>query len=503
MRIRRTTVIHPSLRWAGRTLGGAVLLSLLAFASCRSESESEGQRSEQKGDPGVSTVPAGRIGFETPPPGTQPARPGPVDDPGGCMTEDCHLDKAQVAYRHGPLQAGACEQCHEPEQPDHKFPLKRSGRALCEFCHPVVGHKQHLHAVIEKEGCLPCHDQHGSNTKFLLTAASVELTCRLCHEIERKSRLHGPFASGECTACHQPHESDNRFLLIGGDGREHCFVCHRDKREQFLETEVLHEPLMEGCTQCHSPHSSDNAYGLNAPVEELCFECHEDIEAKVAEATFPHGAVFTEDRCGNCHDPHASGVPQLLRDKVQPLCLRCHDKPQLAYDGRTIPDMRPVLLEREFLHGPVRTGDCGACHDVHGSNHARLLRKAFPPGFYASFDIAEYALCFECHSAGSVLEAKTTTLTRFRDGERNLHFVHVNRRVKGRTCRVCHEIHGSDQPRHMARTVPFEGGSWSMPIAFEETTDGGRCGPGCHEPQEYRRSRRGPTSASGVDGEGR
>jgi predicted CXXCH cytochrome family protein len=394
-----------------------------------------------------------------------------------------------TAYRHAPVHSGACDACHQPEQPDHKFPLKRAGSEACTFCHPVMGHAAHAHQVITSEGCTPCHDPHGSNAKFLLTRMSTELVCQQCHSIERKSHLHGPFAAGECTACHQAHESDNRFLLRGGEGKDHCLLCHKDKQQQLLAVATVHKPVQEGCTGCHEAHSSDYESMLNAPIEELCFKCHEDVEGKVADAKSPHGAVFTGHRCANCHDPHAEGRRYLLRDDLRTLCLQCHDRPQKAYDGRTIPDMRKVLTERKSLHGPVQSGECEVCHEVHGSSNVKLLAKFFPPQFYQAFDLASYALCFQCHSKAIVLEKQTTSLTNFRDGDRNLHHLHVNRPEKGRTCRTCHEIHGSNLPRHMAAQVQFEGGGWPMPIRFEETPNGGRCSPGCHQPYEYNRLR--------------
>lgn len=416
----------------------------------------------------------------------------------GCVAVDCHANLVTVAYQHGPVFVGACESCHEPEQPDHKFPLKRTGVELCTFCHPIMGGRKHVHEVLGKEGCLPCHNPHGSNTKFLLTAASTELVCQPCHSIERKPRLHGPFAAGECTVCHEPHQGDYAHLLRGGDGKDHCLVCHRSMATKMQAAGVIHKPAENECTGCHEPHSSSFDSMLKTPVEQLCFECHPDVEGRVANAQSPHGAVFTGHQCANCHDPHAEGRPNLLRDELRDLCLRCHDKPLEAYDGRTIPDMRPVLLDRKSLHGPVQAGQCNACHEVHGSSNAKLLTKHFPPEFYDAFDLANYALCFECHPKAIVLEKETTTLTNFRDGSRNLHYLHVNRPEKGRTCRTCHEIHGSNLPRHMASEVQFEGGAWSMPIRFVETSDGGSCSPGCHKPYSYSRHARPGTSTTAV-----
>jgi hypothetical protein len=91
--------------------------------------------------------------------------------------------------------------------------------------------------------------------------------------------------------------------------------------------------------------------------------------------------------------------------------------------------------------------------------------------------VKKYDLCFTCHDKQLVLTAKTTGLTNFRDGETNLHFVHVNREDKGRSCRSCHDVHGSDLPKHIASEVPFEGSGWSMPIGYEPKSDGGRCAP--------------------------
>ncbi|UCE59379.1 MAG: hypothetical protein JSU63_18295 [Phycisphaerales bacterium] len=412
---------------------------------------------------------------------------GPIE-PSDCMASECHAKMLQVSYRHQPLQANACDVCHQPEQPDHKFPLKRTGREMCEFCHPVAGHKQRLHKVIADEGCLPCHNPHGSDTKFLLTGASAEFVCQRCHKIPRQAHKHHPFATGQCTVCHQPHESDNRFLLFGGEGNDHCFVCHTAIQTELAAAGVPHKAIeKDGCVGCHDPHSSDYPAVLVAAGNELCFKCHAEIGSLLAETKWLHGAVSTGDKCANCHDPHAGNRAVLLRGELRLLCLGCHSNELEAQDGRKIPDMRPALLESRFLHGPVRMGNCNACHHMHASNYVALLRKHFPPEFYEDFDLASYALCFECHNSALVLAKEGTALTGFRNGQRNLHHVHINRAEKGRTCRTCHEMHGSNQLGHTASTVPFEGGSWQMPINFEPIEGGGRCSPGCHDTAEYRR----------------
>ena len=71
-------------------------------------------------------------------------------------------------------------------------------------------------------------------------------------------------------------------------------------------------------------------------------------------------------------------------------------------------------------------------------------------------------------------------ITGFRNGDENIHFRHVNKVDKGRTCRACHEVHASKRPAHIREAVPFGSGGWLLDINFEQTEDGGSCAPGCH-----------------------
>ena len=485
---RMTEIRNRSLVSAGMV--APVFLAtaiLLIVAGCREERHGA-QPAEGPADTRNDASPAAPAEQEAP-----AVRPiiNPPADPLGCLAAECHEAMARVTYRHMTFQSGACTECHTEEQEGHKFPLLRTGAKLCTNCHDRIGHKAFVHDVIKKEGCLGCHDPHGSNAPFFLVSPSLEVTCNRCHPIERKAVRHAPFAAGQCTSCHDAHEADNEHLLLGGEGEEHCYVCHGALKERVEQAAHVHPPVQQdGCVSCHDPHSSDGPALLQKGLDETCFECHQDIERATRHEHNQHGALLTGRRCANCHDGHASQREALLRDEQKALCLSCHDKPVQAYDGHTIPDMRPAVSERKFLHGPVRTGQCSACHDVHGSDNGRLLRAAFPTKFYEAFDFTNYALCFQCHNSGIVLQEDTKTLTDFRNGRKNLHYVHVNRR-KGRTCRTCHEMHGSDRPKHMAGEVPFEGGGWAMPIRFEETETGGRCSPGCHGTREYVRGAEG------------
>ncbi len=477
-----------------------VIGTLVLIGGCRRGAEAPGPPSaagapetadhrDGAGESDLSTARDSQRSSPKAPESVAPASPPP--DAGDCANAACHGELARRPFVHAPLADGTCASCHGNEEPGHQFPLAQPDPQLCLRCHDTFGLKGHTHAPLSRNGCLVCHDPHSSHAPNLLAAGGVELTCLGCHALDRKAVLHGPFALGECTACHDPHESDHPNLLRGGDKDEHCFLCHGESREHWQTAASFHEPMKQGCSGCHLPHTSDHAGLLETPVEDLCFSCHADVQRTVTSAAAPHGAVMTERKCAHCHDPHAAPGEFLLRKGTKEICLSCHDRPLQALDGMTIPDMRPVL-ERSFPHGPVESGQCTACHDVHGGRSKRLLHEQFPESFYGSFELRVYALCFQCHDADLVTQERTATATGFRTGDRNLHFVHVNREAKGRTCRTCHEIHGSDLPRHMASEVPFESGGWTLPIRFEKTDTGGRCSPGCHQPYDYDRTRAMP-----------
>jgi predicted CXXCH cytochrome family protein len=157
----------------------------------------------------------------------------------------------------------------------------------------------------------------------------------------------------------------------------------------------------------------------------------------------------------------------------------------VASGDEMLTDMRALLFGNPAWHQPIREDGCTGCHQPHGSLNFRLLKDSFPETFYAGFDLDEYGLCFSCHESGAMTIQWTRTLTGFRDGNRNLHYVHVNKEKRGRTCRACHSLHASPSELHVREEVPY--GKWLMPINFEKQSDGGSCHPGCHKIEVYDR----------------
>ncbi|NOR66795.1 MAG: hypothetical protein GQ528_05515 [Woeseiaceae bacterium] len=165
--------------------------------------------------------------------------------------------------------------------------------------------------------------------------------------------------------------------------------------------------------------------------------------------------------------------------------MTCHDKPIEVSKDKTVGAFAAQIKDMQFLHGPVAEMDCEGCHLTHGSEHFSLLAKEYPPQFYAPFSKENYDLCFSCHSESIVLTRETSDLTDFRNGNTNLHFMHVNKERRGRTCRSCHATHASNKPRHIRESVPY--GKWDLPVGFKNSETGGSCAPGCHLPYAYDR----------------
>lgn len=403
-----------------------------------------------------------------------------------CATAGCHDTYQQGTSVHAPIRDGQCATCHVPsgEADQHAFaPLTLATiPGLCQQCHPKEQPK-HEHFPYRTGLCTQCHDPHRSEHPTLFRQKNDGSLCFQCHDREhilKSKQAHGPAAVGGCTLCHNVHGSEERQFLRA-PRTDLCTSCHESIGKLVSDAPVHHPPVLQSCPNCHDPHGTDNGMHLKAVVPELCFGCHEDIRKLAQESKTPHGAIGEPRSCLNCHNPHGSHRPKLLEAVPMDLCLKCHQKPLGKLVG-----IGDHLLKNPDHHGPIREGACPSCHNPHGSDNFRMLVRYYQPEFYTQrFGLAEFSLCFGCHEQERVLEKYTDKLTNFRQGDRNLHYVHVNRDRKGRTCRACHDVHGSQHPFHIRDEVPF--GVWNLPTNYEHLPTGGRCSPGCHVSREYDR----------------
>jgi predicted CXXCH cytochrome family protein len=450
--------------------------------------------SDETGVPAIGAAPqAGQpappVARPAPPPPPQVAKPTESIPTDGCVTSECHPGIKARPFTHGPVEADSCDACHEEaDASQHSFELTESGAELCESCHELELEEQNVHQPVGDGQCDQCHDPHGGSDRSLMRGDNLAETCGECHDdvTEDMPFVHGPAAAGACTACHRGHGSDHEQLLTH-EGPDLCVDCHTTLKQRLDETRVVHGPAETDCTSCHLPHAAEGKMMLRDESADLCLECHSDIQDAVDEATVKHDAVTSGKACRSCHDPHGSDHAAILFDDAFQVCLSCHGREIELADKTRLMGMQDVLVEGANLHGPVAQRNCIACHDVHGGSNFRLLIEEYPAAFYAPYDEENYGLCFSCHESEVVRDAKTTRLTNFRNGSANMHYLHVNRKVKGRTCRACHETHASKNPKHIRDAVPFGSSGWKLPIRFEKTETGGRCSPGCHRPYDYDR----------------
>lgn len=250
-----------------------------------------------------------------------------------------------------------------------------------------------------------------------------------CHNLRVQNKhVHRPVALGVCKYCHKSVDWAEHAFKLYRTGKELCSNCHPEQ----MKGKYLHKPLQKGqCGDCHDPHGSNYKALIPVPkVSDLCQKCHEESEKKKHRHE-----PFTEGECTLCHNNHSSDFQNLLVKNSKRLCFVCHE---IAEKG---------LTRFEYIHTPVVEQGCMQCHAPHGSNYFRFLNEDYPSEFYAPFNIKNYQLCFTCHPPNKVQIKETISLTDFRNGSLNLHYLHVNMPKKGRTCRSCHATHASNHPQ--------------------------------------------------------
>lgn len=299
---------------------------------------------------------------------------------------------------------------------------------------------------------------------------------------------HAPFEMGECVICHESNDPQAPGAVTG-EINDLCFSCHDLFQEMLAEYPNVHHPVEESCTSCHNPHNSSREKLLDRDPADLCGGCHEEILALARDSAVQHDPVLQGRACLNCHDAHASRVEAMLTGLPYDLCVECHGRDGMTDEsGRPLTNFRTLISGSHMEHGPVADKDCSACHHTHGGSNFRMLLSEYPEKFYASYDAANYDLCFSCHEIDVFETPETTTLTGFRDGARNLHHLHVNKIRRGRTCRACHEVHAAPQEHMIRDGVPYGPNNWILEINFTGAPNGGSCAKTCHPTKPYERT---------------
>ncbi|MFA6147210.1 MAG: cytochrome c3 family protein [bacterium] len=142
------------------------------------------------------------------------------------------------------------------------------------------------------------------------------------------------------------------------------FPSGKEGEDLVFQMYRLHPALDDGCEGCHTLEDGK----LKAKEQkEACYACHNDFsKAEGGKKVFLHAPVASGE-CTACHDPHFAVRPKL--QKIGKGCLECHDP--FATSGS--------------VHLPAGNGECRVCHGPHASQAPKQLVR---PG---------NDLCLECH----------------------------------------------------------------------------------------------------------
>lgn len=308
-----------------------------------------------------------------------------------------------------------------------------------------------------------------------------------CHTDYRHAPfLHAPMkATNSCELCHKVKAASPKHpVLLPLDKKAvnaTCLTCH----ESFMpglhkKFSHLHGAIeKQGCLSCHDPHKGvDRALTRKMPRFDLCLDCHKD-QHKASQLSH-HRVKDFEKGCLACHTTHGANNDKLLlsQDQTQ-FCMNCHSKAQ----GET---QALVLTGARSIHAPVKKGECSKCHAPHGSNEKNLLVKKYLPAHIGKYKKEDSALCFECHKKDLVNNQYTQTATKFRNGAKNLHFLHIVGQKRAKSCGICHETHASGDDFLLRGQFEYKG--ITLPMRFMKTDSGGNCTTACHKQSGYSRT---------------
>ncbi len=297
------------------------------------------------------------------------------------------------------------------------------------------GVDQSAHRAVDTRGVLALMLAAATLVSFSRPLPPLRGTDRIAHLLAESAH------AGDCETCHTQHANaqpaPQPHALVGPDDNTLCDDCHT--------TPWSGGSYPDTWTYAGSAHGSEAAMIWPGPYPPSRVE--------------PDAA----GKCVNCHDPHgwedASGlIPRLAIAREEALCLTCHDGHPAASNVRAdlLKAFRHPVMDiagrhtgpaesqpADFAVTPVnrRHAECEDCHNPHVARGDGLAAPDAPAAskrllgvsrvgvlngvagsapsytFIVASDtltppVAEFQLCFKCHSSWTTQPAGQTDLAR-------------------------------------------------------------------------------------------
>ncbi len=365
--------------------------------------------------------------------------------------------------------------------------------------------------------CTSCHDAHNNAFgKFLVMRNTNSELCVSCHSVGRTDIVE----HGQCADCHQSHTAPSGpYLLKRPTITKTCTSCHDGSHPKAID--VASDLSKVSAHDTGSPVDPDGAFQSNA----ACTSCHDPHTmmrgAGSARRVGTGPIAGSLGRLGRISGVNDSGAAVKVISAEQEVCYKCHAEgnavvpivPRRISNSNIRLQMNPSAISRHPVGTPGRAASvpslrpgwttsstmrCSDCHGsdsgnagVHGSSVPGLLVAAYETRDYTTESAATYALCYQCHDRGSLLDNRSFP------GHR-LHIVD-----KQTPCAACHAAHGvpSSQGRaannshliNFATTIVFPDRATGR-LEYRDTgASTGECFLSCHgvdhSPKRYPVSR--------------
>jgi DmsE family decaheme c-type cytochrome len=203
--------------------------------------------------------------------------------------------------------------------------------------------------------CMECHE--GMDNLL------AETPHRILVSPEGKQVRNSPLNCKDCHSNWERHLEEPGLGNIGNpekmDAFENfklCTTCHFNPHVQELSEFNVHFRNKISCSDCHSVHRPEAEHLLVKSSNDLCLECHQEIETKLSLVSH-HPVGEKVIKCVDCHQ--VLGEPGKDFSVVSPnrKCYSCHPE----FEG-------PFPFEHEALNDyTIQEGSCASCHQSHGS----------------------------------------------------------------------------------------------------------------------------------------